>query len=50
MKKNIIEKRISIEKTLSESQIGFMPRKLTVKPLFCVKNLVDNYQEKDKKL
>lgn len=48
---NIIEKRIRISETsISENQFGFISEKLTMVSLFCVRQLVENYRENNKKL
>ena len=46
----IIEKRIRCETSISGNQFGFMPGKSTMEPLFCVRQLVEKYREKKKKL
>jgi len=46
----IIEKRIRSETSISGNQFGFMPGKSTMEPLFCVRQLVEKYREKNKKL
>jgi len=40
-----IEKRIKSETSISEKQVGFMPGKSTMKPKFCVKQLVEKYRK-----
>lgn len=42
----IIKKRIRVQRTISEKQFGLMPEKSTIKPLFCVRQLVEKLQEK----
>jgi hypothetical protein len=39
--KKMIKKRIRREAIISENQFGFMPGKLTMEPLFCVRQLVE---------
>jgi len=46
----IMEEKIRSRTSISENQFSFIPGKLTMEPLFCVKQLVKNYREKNKKL
>lgn len=46
----IIEKRIKSEISISENQFGYMPGKLTMDLLFCVRQLEEKYKENNKKL
>jgi len=43
-----IIKRIKSETGISKNQFGFMPRKSTMEPLFCMRQLVEKYKEKIK--
>jgi len=44
----IINKRIRSETSVTKNQFSFMPGKSTMEPLFCVRQLVENYREKKK--
>jgi len=50
IRENIIKKRIRSEASASENQFGFLPEKLIIEPLFCVRQLVEKYRERNKKL
>jgi len=46
----ILEKRIRSDTSISENQFGFTPGKLTMEPLFCVRQQIEKYRENNKKL
>jgi len=46
----IVEKKKRSKTSISENQFDFMSGKSTMDPLFCVKQLVKKYKEKNKKL
>jgi hypothetical protein len=48
--KKILEKKIRRETSISENQFDFLPGKLTMEPLFCVRQLIEKLVEKKKKL
>jgi len=48
--KKIIDKRIRSEMSVTKNQFGFTPVKSTMEPLFCVRQLIEKYRGKKKKL
>ena len=46
----VIEKRLRSETTVSRNQFGFMPGKSTMEPIFCMRQIVEKYREKKRKL
>jgi ribosomal 50S subunit-associated protein YjgA (DUF615 family) len=43
------KKRIRSEASISENQLIFIPKKSTMKPLFCIRQLVEKFKDKKKK-
>ena len=46
----VIEKRLRSETIVSRNQFGFMPGKSTMEPIFCMRQIVEKYREKKRKL
>ena len=46
----VIDKRIRSETAVSKNQFGFMPGKSTMEPIFCMRQIVEKYREKKRKL
>jgi len=44
--KKAIGLRIGGETSVSKNQFGFMPGKSTMKPIFCVRLVIEKYKEK----
>lgn len=46
----VIDLRIKSETSVSKNQFGFMPGKSTMEPMFCVRQVMEKYREKKRKL
>ena len=47
---NIIDKRVRSETTVTRNLFGFMSGRSTMEPIFCVRQIVEKYRERKRKL